>query len=95
MLNSLGFDIYKKYVFYSCNNLKTLTISSNSKLTTIKYRALLDAGLSVDMETLRLPSQLVNIENQVFGRGNYENIFIESNFVAYSSYIICFNIKFY
>lgn len=82
-----GVTVLEKYVFYGCHSLKTLTISSNSKLTTIKNRALLDAGMDVDMETLRLPSQLVNIESQVFGRGDYESIFIESNFVA-SSYDI-------
>jgi len=82
-----GVTILEQYVFYCCDNLKTLTISSNSKLTTIKYRALLDAGEDSGMETLRLPSQLVNIESQVFGRGVYENIFIDSNFVA-SSYDI-------
>lgn len=80
-----GVTTLEQYVFYSCYNLKTLTISSNSKLTTMKHRSLLDAGMIVDMETLRLPSQLVNIESQVFGRGDYENIFIDSSYVA-SSY---------
>lgn len=78
-----GVTILERCVFENCYSLKTLTISSNSKLTTIKHRALSDAGV----DTLRLPSQLANIEDQVFGRGVYKNIFIDSNFVA-SSYDI-------
>ena len=73
-----GVEVIEENAFYSCDNLKTLEISYYSCLTTIKYRAFLDTSI----ESLRLPSELRNIESQVFGRSNYKEIFIDSSYVA-------------
>lgn len=79
-----GVKVLEEYVFAYCYSLKTLTISSDSQLEVIKYRALRRSPI----EDLHFPSQVINIEDQVFGDYNYKNIYIDSNFVANSYYIM-------
>lgn len=79
-----GVEVLEDEVFGYCYNLRTLTISKNSDLKIIKYRALRRSPI----KDLYFPSQIIEIESQVFGDDDYENIIIDSSYVVKNNSIL-------